>query len=184
MKKMSFGLISSILYMIIICRESNQKGNMNPHNRMRVMAALGVLWFSGCGGSSPQPKVVRVAYVPGPSELLHAAALRFAEQVKTESGGKMEVRLYPGGQLGNERERRFTPEEREILLRTLDATTCWHNREVEQAEAEYRRKLEVEGAEFVAVDTEPFRQLARERIPLQFENVWKPGLYREISASR
>lgn len=320
------------------------------------MVVLGVLWLCGCGGSGPQPKVVRLAYTAGPSELLHEAALRFAEQVKTESGGKMEVRLYPGGQLGNERElieglklgsvdlivtglaiigwyapeygafeapflwrdyahveqvwngaigeevrrvmqkksgarlmqpwfrgpryltttsrkvltlddlkglklrvpeleiyikswqafganvtpvpftdifmalklgvvegqenplatiyanhlqevqryimetrhlisfyvpsigpnleRRFTPEECAVLLGALDATTRWHNQEVERAEAGYRQKLEADGAEFVAIDPEPFRALARERIPLLFEKLWKPGLYQQISESR
>ena len=68
------------------------------------MVVLGVLWLCGCGRSGPQPKVVRLAYTSGPSELLHRAAVQFAEQIKTESNGKMTVRLYPSGQLGNERE--------------------------------------------------------------------------------
>ncbi|MDD2598272.1 MAG: TRAP transporter substrate-binding protein [Kiritimatiellae bacterium] len=329
---------------------------MNANNRLTVMAVLGALWLCGCGPTEVKPKILRVAYVPGPSELLHQASVRFAEQVKTESNGKMAVRLYPSGQLGNERElieglklgsvdmivtglaiigwyapqygafeapflwrdyahvehvwngaigeevrrvmqkksgarlmqpwfrgpryltttsrkvltlddlkglklrvpeleiymkswqafganvtpipftdifmalklgvvegqenplatiyanhlqevqkyimetrhlisfyvpsigpnleRRFTPEERGLLLRALEDTTRWHNLEVERAEAGYRQKLEADGAEFVAIDSEPFRELARERIPQQFEKVWKPGLYKLISESQ
>jgi tripartite ATP-independent transporter DctP family solute receptor len=81
-------------------------------------------------------------------------------------------------------EKRFTVEERALLRRALDSATAWQNQEVERAESEYRQKLEAEGAEFVAIDPEPFRALACERIPQQFEKVWKPGLYKRISESR
>ena len=319
------------------------------------IGCVAMVLVCGCGRKEAKPKIVRVAYAPGPSELLHRAAEQFAKQVNTESDGKMEVRLYPSGQLGNERElieglklgsidltvtglaiigwyapeygafevpflwrdyahvnlvwngaigdevrevmqkrtgvqlmqpwfrgprylttstrkvltpddlkglklrvpelevyikawkvfganvtpipftdifmalklgvvegqenplatiyanhlqevqryimetrhlisfylpafgpnleRRFTDEEQELLLRALDVSTRWHNKEVERAEDDYRRKLEEGGVEFVAIDPEPFRRLARERIPPQFEKVWKPGLYKSISSS-
>lgn len=321
-----------------------------------VVGILLLVLFCGCGSKADKPKIVRVAYAPGPSELLHRAAEQFAEKVKTDSGGKMIVRLYPSGQLGNERElieglklgsidltvtglaiigwyapeygafevpflwrdydhvnlvwngpigrevrdvmqkragarlmqpwfrgprylttstrkvltpddlkglklrvpelevyikawqsfganvtpipftdifmalklgvvegqenplatiyanhlqevqkyimetrhlisfyvpafgpsldKRFTETERNLLVEALNTATIWHNREVERAEADYRQKLEAEGVEFVALDAEPFRKLACERIPPQFEKVWKPGLYQSISESR
>ncbi|MDA3924916.1 MAG: TRAP transporter substrate-binding protein [Kiritimatiellae bacterium] len=321
-----------------------------------IMGALLLTIFGGCGSKAEKPKIVRVAYAPGPSELLHRAAQQFAEKVKADSGGKLVVRLYPSGQLGNERElieglklgsvdmtvtglaiigwyapeygafevpflwrdydhvnlvwngpigmevrkvmqkragarlmqpwfrgprylttssrkvlspddlkglklrvpelevyikawkafganvtpipftdifmalklgvvegqenplatiyanhlqevqkyimetrhlisfyvpafgpsldKRFTEEERNLLIEALDSSTAWHNLEVERAESEYRQKLEADGAEFVALDAEPFRKLACERIPPQFEKVWKPGLYQRISESR
>jgi hypothetical protein len=34
--------------------------------------------------------------------------------------------------------------------------------------------------EFVPVDRDAFRSLAKEKIPGQFEKTWKPGLYRRI----
>lgn len=66
------------------------------------IAAL-LLFQLGCGRSEP-PKIVRVAYVSNQQELLHKAAVQFAERVRETSKGRMKVRLYPGGQLGSERE--------------------------------------------------------------------------------
>lgn len=321
-----------------------------------ISCGLALALLCGCGRTGAQPKIVRLAYTAGPSELLHRAAEHFAEQVKADSGGALEVRLYPSGQLGNERElteglklgsvdlivtglavigwyapeygafevpfvwrdyahvervwngpigddlrrtmqeraavrlmqpwfrgpryltttsrkvlspedlkglklrvpelevymkvwqtfganvtpipftdifmalklgvvegqenplatiyanhlqevqkyvmetrhlisfyipalgpsleRRLTTQERELLLRALDEATRWHNQEVERAEATYRTELEAAGVEFVPIDTEPFRRLARERVPRLFEKVWKPGLYERISQTR
>jgi TRAP-type C4-dicarboxylate transport system substrate-binding protein len=86
--------------------------------------------------------------------------------------------------LGPSLERRLTAEERKLLLGALDEATRWHNQEVERAEATYRTELEAAGVEFVPIDTEPFRRLARERVPRLFEKVWKPGLYERISETR
>jgi len=77
------------------------KSRRHPQIALLLLAAV---WLCGCGSSRPQPKIIRLAYTSGPSELLHRASLRLAEQVKAESGGRLAVRLYPGGQLGNERE--------------------------------------------------------------------------------
>jgi tripartite ATP-independent transporter DctP family solute receptor len=75
---------------------------------------------------------------------------------------------------------RFTAEERRIILAAAEEATAWHNREVERSEAEYREKLTAAGVEFVQVDREAFLSLAKEKIPDQFDGVWKPGLYRRI----
>jgi len=75
---------------------------------------------------------------------------------------------------------RFTPHEREILLAAAEESTAWHNREVARSEAGYREKLIEGGVEFVPVDREAFLLLAKEKIPPQFEQTWKPGLYRRI----
>ena len=58
---------------------------------------------NGCGRGEGA-KIVRVAYVSGPQELLHVAAERFANLVAEKSGNNLQVQLYPSGQLGNERE--------------------------------------------------------------------------------
>ena len=75
---------------------------------------------------------------------------------------------------------RFTAEEQKIILDAARDATEWHNQEVERAEAEYREKLSEAGVEFVPVDREAFLSLAKEKIPAQFEETWKPGLYRRI----
>ncbi len=72
----------------------------SAHLAMLLLAAA----LCGCGPERPQPKIIRLAYTAGPSELLHRAAEHFAEQVRADSEGRIEVRLYPSGQLGNERE--------------------------------------------------------------------------------
>lgn len=82
--------------------------------------------------------------------------------------------------LGPHLDERFTEEEQQVIREAAQYATDWHNREVERSEAEYRRKLIEAGAEFVPVDREAFLSLAKEKIPGQFEEVWKPGLYRRI----
>jgi TRAP-type C4-dicarboxylate transport system substrate-binding protein len=72
----------------------------SAHLAMLLLVAA----LCGCGRKEGQPKIIRLAYTAGPSELLHRAAEHFAEQVRADSEGRIEVRLYPSGQLGNERE--------------------------------------------------------------------------------
>ena len=67
------------------------------------LALIAAPFLAGCAPES-ETKIVRVAYASGPSELLHFAAQRFEDLVEEKSNGKLEVRLYPSGQLGNERE--------------------------------------------------------------------------------
>ena len=81
-------------------------------------------------------------------------------------------------------ERRFSDRERILVLEALDYATDWHNRELQLAEAEYREKIEAAGCEFIPVDREAFRDLAKEKIPRLFEEDWTPGLYRRVSEAR
>jgi len=75
---------------------------------------------------------------------------------------------------------RFTDEEQQIIFEAAKEATDWHNQEVARSEADYRKKIEAAGVEFVPVDREAFLSLAKEKIPAQFEKTWKPGLYRRI----
>ncbi len=81
-------------------------------------------------------------------------------------------------------ERRFTEQERAVVLEALNDATDWHNRELQLAEAEYREKIEAAGCEFVPVDREAFRELAKNKIPGLFEESWTPGLYQRVSEAR
>ena len=82
--------------------------------------------------------------------------------------------------VGPHLDERFTKDERRIILEAAQEATDWHNREVERSEADYRQKLEEAGVEFVPVERDAFLELAKEKIPQQFEKTWKPGLYGDI----
>ena len=74
-------------------------------NKLRIIAVIVLcsVAIAGCK-KAPEEKIIRVAYVSGPTELLHKAAEQFTEYIAEQSGGKLRVKLYPSGQLGNERE--------------------------------------------------------------------------------
>jgi TRAP-type transport system periplasmic protein len=81
---------------------------------------------------------------------------------------------------GDAWEERFTSEERALLTEARREANRWHNRQLEASEEEFRRKLKKAGAEFVEVDREAFREIAKTKIPQQFQGVWKPGIYEAI----
>lgn len=78
-------------------------------------------------------------------------------------------------------ERRYSETEQQLILNALDAATRYHNDEVANSESDYREKLKAAGVQFIEIDSEPFRELARQQIPPQFAETWKPGLYETIS---
>src|SRR5829696_1757112 len=49
-------------------------------------------------------KTLRFGHMWPPNDVWGQGAQRFAELVKQRTGGKYDVRVYPSGQLGNERE--------------------------------------------------------------------------------
>ena len=67
-----------------------------------IIVLLGVLLFSSCSGKKDS-KDFRVAYVMAQGGMSHAAAEKFAALVEQRSSGKINVKLYPNGMLGNER---------------------------------------------------------------------------------
>lgn len=85
--------------------------------------------------------------------------------------------------LGPSYEKRFNELEKAIIITALREATNWHNAELEREEENYRKRLIEAGVEFVKVDRDAFRNLAREKIPDQFKSRWKPGLFKAISDS-
>lgn len=83
---------------------------------MPVVALALMILLAGCAEQSNE-KIIRMAYVSGPTELLHSAAQQFASRVAERSGGKLRVKLYASGQLGDDRE---TVEG--LKLRSIDMT--------------------------------------------------------------
>ncbi|WP_221038020.1 TRAP transporter substrate-binding protein [Gelria sp. Kuro-4] len=81
------------------------------------MAAMlvGLLVLSGCGGSGNKassnagekqqegPIVLKLGHVLNEASPFHKGAEEFARAVKEKSGGRLEVKIFPNGQLGNDR---------------------------------------------------------------------------------
>src|SRR5688572_17781851 len=69
-----------------------------------LSVALAVSWTARVGSTAAERKVLRFAYVGPPEDARHLSALRFKERVERESGGSLRVLLFPGGQLGGDRD--------------------------------------------------------------------------------
>lgn len=64
---------------------------------------LSALLLTGCR-SGERHRTLRLAHVLDTNSPVHKAMAHLGDRLETLSGGKMKVMLYPGGQLGNERE--------------------------------------------------------------------------------
>lgn len=64
---------------------------------------LAIFLMSGCGEKS-RVKVLKLAHVLDTTHPVHKGMAFMAEKVAEKSGGKMRVDIYPGGQLGAERD--------------------------------------------------------------------------------
>lgn len=63
---------------------------------------LSILYF-GCH-STKQSKILRIGHVLDTSHPVHKAMVILGEELENKSNGKLQVRIYPSGQLGGERE--------------------------------------------------------------------------------
>lgn len=72
---------------------------MNCFHSMIAAAAVSFALVTGAGA-----EVIKVAHADNQAHPKHQAFMRFAELVKENSGGRLEVEVYPSGQLGDERE--------------------------------------------------------------------------------
>lgn len=78
------------------------------HNILRftwsfVILVLAVSFFNGCA-SDQSVTVIKLAHVLDTQHPVHKAMVFMAESVAEKSQGKMRVDIYPGGQLGGERD--------------------------------------------------------------------------------
>jgi tripartite ATP-independent transporter DctP family solute receptor len=72
--------------------------------RLAVFYLLSLILFcSSCQREAENTQEFRLAYVMSPGGLVHDGAKKFADLVYLKTNGKIRVKLYPGGQLGNER---------------------------------------------------------------------------------
>lgn len=71
-------------------------------NHFHSMIAAATVTFALV--TSAGAEVIKVAHADNQAHPKHQAFMRFAELVKENSGGRLEVEVYPSGQLGDERE--------------------------------------------------------------------------------
>ena len=72
---------------------------------------LGGIMLAGCGGGkkdvvageTKKPVVMRFAHTVVVDHSIHKAALFFADKVKEKTKGQVEVKVFPGGQMGGEK---------------------------------------------------------------------------------
>src|SRR5258706_2981115 len=67
-----------------------------------IALAAVLLTVSPCGHAAE--KLLRFAHIYSPEHSAHKAAERLADGVKQQTGGSIEVRVIPSGQLGQERQ--------------------------------------------------------------------------------
>jgi TRAP-type transport system periplasmic protein len=71
-------------------------------NLKTIFIIISILIFFSCSRDK-EYKELRLAYVMAPGGTSHKAAEKFSELVKHKSNGKIRVKLYPNGILGNDR---------------------------------------------------------------------------------
>jgi TRAP-type transport system periplasmic protein len=135
-----------------------------------------ILLVAGCAQKRDE-KIIRMGYVSGPTVLLHSAAQEFADRVAERSGGKLRVRLYPSGQLGDDRE---TVEG--LKLRSIDMTVMgcafigWYAPEYGMTEAPFVwRDYDHIDRVWRGEIGEELRQTLRERAGLEMRHLWYRG---------
>ncbi|WP_410207586.1 TRAP transporter substrate-binding protein [Fusobacterium sp.] len=63
-----------------------------------------LLFVTGCGKSEDSTKKLKLAHALTEGHPVHLAMVQFAEEIKEKTDGKIEVLIFPNGQLGGERE--------------------------------------------------------------------------------
>jgi TRAP-type C4-dicarboxylate transport system substrate-binding protein len=75
----------------------------SPSHRIRIALALAVLcWLGGTGRAAAQQVVVKMATLVPEGSTWHLILKEAADKWKTISGGRVIVRLYPGGVAGDD----------------------------------------------------------------------------------
>lgn len=75
---------------------------------------------------------------------------------------------------------KFDKNEQKLLLEASHETSKYHNDLVLEYEKNYQEALIQEGVEFIEVDRSAFEQLAFEKLPPEFKDVWEPGVFKRI----
>ena len=71
--------------------------------RLLVLLALAALAL-GVGLAQDKPNTLRLGHILNDSSLYHVSAVRFADALAKNSGGRLKVEIFPNGTLGFERD--------------------------------------------------------------------------------
>lgn len=78
------------------------------NNKLILIYIISIcLFFNGCNSFTKYKKgesELKLAYVMAPGGTVHLGALKFADLISEKTGGRIKVKIYPNGQLGNDRE--------------------------------------------------------------------------------
>lgn len=87
--------------------------------RKNLFCFLCLILLCGCRDSeTPKPEhILRFGHLTSENNIWHQAALLFAEEVESRSNGRIEVKIYPNEQMGNDRDMILS-----ILAGSLDMT--------------------------------------------------------------
>lgn len=71
---------------------------------LMVFGMVGMFAISGGAASAAPVKILKLGDVQPPDDPINACAYKFAELVAAKTKGEVKVEVFPGGQLGNDRE--------------------------------------------------------------------------------
>lgn len=74
------------------------------HLMIRAFAYITILLLAACTGETPASSVLRVAHSLDQSHTVHKALVFMNKRLQSYSNGSMQLKIYPDGQLGSERE--------------------------------------------------------------------------------
>lgn len=97
--EMSYDVGTAIL---TTCQEGG--AHMRNLRRLLVLLCVAFLAFTSAGYASPKLVVLRLAHPSAATHAQHKAFEEFSEIVWKNSGGTLKVEIFPGGQLGGERD--------------------------------------------------------------------------------
>ena len=75
---------------------------------------------------------------------------------------------------------KFSQQEQELIVDAVNEITVYHNELVKQFESKYIAELEASGVQFIDIDKSSFEELAIQKLPNMFKDIWKPNIYQRI----
>lgn len=78
--------------------------------------------------------------------------------------------------------KKFNNHEQTIIIEAINEAAIYQNNLVKKYEKDYKEKLKSSGVKFIKVDKDAFENLANQKLPKLFKNIWAPDIYERIKA--